>query len=493
MKFRLSKALWLGLFLAGFPLRPIPAAAQALCGSVANETLSWSTLAPMSSNNTYMGSAVIDNVIYAVGGTGASQLLSYNPSTNSWSTLLTLPEIAYGPAAGAINGILYFTGVPPGSVIPTPDGLYAYNPATNSLTSLANLSVPTEYAAAAVINNIFYVAGGDGGGYNNLQAYNPATNSWSTLAPMPTGIMNGGAAAIDGLMYVVGGATTGGSVSSLLQVYNPATNSWSILASMPVNLESFSVVTINEILYVLGGEEAPSTPVNTVEAYDPTSNTWTTLTASMPTARYGLTGDVVGNVIYEIGGWGNTFPFTLSVNEAAEFVCPPTATPTFTPTLTPTSTFTPSPTATPTFTQTMTQTPTATLTPTVTLTPTITNTPTLTSTPTNTTTPTATFTPTATYIPDFLAIPQNLFKPAQGPLVMQLSVPYSAGTVSLNVYNTAGEFIKSLVKLNLTQPTQMAVTWDGTNQEGDACASGVYLFYLNEPLERKSARVLLIH
>jgi flagellar hook assembly protein FlgD len=64
--------------------------------------------------------------------------------------------------------------------------------------------------------------------------------------------------------------------------------------------------------------------------------------------------------------------------------------------------------------------------------------------------------------------------------------------LSLRVYNTAGEAVKTLINENLPQPGQMAVTWDGTNQAGSPCASGVYMFYLTEPQEKKTARVLLV-
>lgn len=210
----------------------------------------------------------------------------------------------------------------------------------------------------------------------------------------------------------------------------------------------------------------------------------------------------------------NTFTWTQSFT--------PTPSPTKTLTPTPTSTFTntytltPSWTQTPVFSFTFTNTPTITFTPTNTLSPTqtftptlsptatfsptITNTPTITFTPTITDTPTITFTPTAT-VPfrDNFYINQNLFQPSQGPV--SITVDYSAypGPYSLRIYNTAGEFIRDLSKeannppyLSSTLPTQY-YQWDGKNYASHPCASGVYIFYLIEPFDRKIKKLLLVH
>ncbi len=173
-----------------------------------------------------------------------------------------------------------------------------------------------------------------------------------------------------------------------------------------------------------------------------------------------------------------------------------TNTPTKSPTQTPTSTFsntaTPSPTNSPTKSPTVTPTSSPTLTATQTPTLTITNTTTITSTPTNspTITPTLTFTPVPI---DIFYVDKNLFSPSTDKAVSIL-VSYNQypGEYNLRVYNTAGEHIKNLDSQYLKSPVNKFYTWDGTNKNGDACASGVYIFYLIEPYSRKVKRVLLV-
>ncbi len=149
------------------------------------------------------------------------------------------------------------------------------------------------------------------------------------------------------------------------------------------------------------------------------------------------------------------------------------------PTATPTSTFTftPTPTFTPLFTPTPTYTPTITYTPTVTFTPTI------------------TFTPTPT-IPniDTFYVSKNVYNPtSDSPVSIFVQYTKFPGSYDLWIYNSAGEHIKTLESTYLSAPVSQAYTWDGKNKYGDACASGVYIFYLVEPFERQYKRILLIH
>ncbi len=63
---------------------------------------------------------------------------------------------------------------------------------------------------------------------------------------------------------------------------------------------------------------------------------------------------------------------------------------------------------------------------------------------------------------------------------------------SLRIYNSAGEFIKNMDLNTKTTPISKAYSWDGTNYNGDKCASGVYILYLIEPYERHLKRLILV-
>jgi len=177
----------------------------------------------------------------------------------------------------------------------------------------------------------------------------------------------------------------------------------------------------------------------------------------------------------------------------------PTSTATLSPTFTPTDTRTATPSVTPTSSRTATSTRTATATRTPTFTRTQTSTPTITPTVTVTSTPTLTPTfdltpPGATPVDpcDFFLTNENLFHPSQAPLTILVGQCAYPGAYSLKVYNTAGEQVRTIDQGYLTGFWQRAYPWDGKNEKGEDCASGVYLIRLVGPKTTKLIRVLLV-
>jgi flagellar hook assembly protein FlgD len=130
-------------------------------------------------------------------------------------------------------------------------------------------------------------------------------------------------------------------------------------------------------------------------------------------------------------------------------------------------------TRTPTWTRTFTSTRTATPTPTITLTPTVTSTPGL-------------------GVLDVFYVAENLWSPAaQGPLSIYVEYPYSGGPFSLRVYNSAGEQVRTLFDKVPGVSVAESHQWDGKNEKGEDCASGVYLLVLTEPYDRKVRKIIL--
>jgi hypothetical protein len=143
---------------------------------------------------------------------------------------------------------------------------------------------------------------------------------------------------------------------------------------------------------------------------------------------------------------------------------------------------------------TRTATVTRTLTLTRTETSTRTETPTRTISPTPTATPTFDLTVVGTSVDpcDMFFTDQNLFHPPQGPLTILVGQCTYPGAFSLKVYNTAGEQVRTIDEGQLTGFWQRAYPWDGKNQKGEDCASGVYLLRLVGPKTTKVLRVLLV-
>ena len=184
-------------------------------------------------------------------------------------------------------------------------------------------------------------------------------------------------------------------------------------------------------------------------------------------------------------------------------------TPTGTPTLTASSTGTPTFTSTPTFSGTPTDTPSVTPSPTPTLNVgatltyvatllTVVNTPT--STPTRTPTPPPpTPTPTlptvigltATPTPNYpLYLDGNVFNPQQKQLGMDVRV-YQSGEVKLEVFNIAGQRVRSITDQSLQQGN-FRFYWDGLNDKGALVGNGVYYVVIQTPGGTKIQKVILL-
>jgi len=67
-----------------------------------------------------------------------------------------------------------------------------------------------------------------------------------------------------------------------------------------------------------------------------------------------------------------------------------------------------------------------------------------------------------------------------------------AGPVTIEVYNVAGKVVRTLLNTEFDAPTQETVTWDGSNDQGERCASGVYFYRINAPGYDESRKMVML-
>lgn len=182
--------------------------------------------------------------IYAVGGNDNSGFLNtaevYNPANNSWSTVAAVPTRRMSLAAAA-------AACPPGqsgTCVYAVGGLNSanysstvesYNPATNSWSPVASLpGARMDIAMAATTcppgqnGTCLYAVGGfnQNGNLGTVQSYNPASNLWTDLPPLPTPRSGAAAAAMPcpvgvagNCVYTSGGFT--GAFTGALEALDP--------------------------------------------------------------------------------------------------------------------------------------------------------------------------------------------------------------------------------------------------------------------------------
>lgn len=303
-----------------------------LCGAVSRVTVQdgpqaagetgsghWMTGAPAPTARTEVAVAVLDGLIYVVGGferpgswriwqsSVSTRVEAYDPATNRWSSKPDLPIGLHHAGAAAMDGALYvvggFTG--DGDTLWNPsDRVFRFDPAGDTWTERAPL--PTARGGLAVTafrGKLFAVSGYDG--QENpvaVEVYDPALDQWAAVSPLPTPRDHLAAVAIGETLYAIGGRVRLNYRENLstVEAYDAESNQWVPKADMPTPRSGIAAGVVNGWIYVFGGESGEGT-FHQNERYSARFNRWQTM-APMPTARHGLGAAAVDGYIYVLSG-----------------------------------------------------------------------------------------------------------------------------------------------------------------------------------------------
>ena len=266
-------------------------------------TNAWSTVASLPEAVTNATAFSVGGMIYVVGGVDSagspvSVTQVYDPATNSWSTGPAYP-LADSGLASASNGTLGFafggtgaSGVLGSNYLFSPS---AYCWSTEPMCgSVAFLPTARTALASAYLGGEAYSIGGRASGtvLGTVEAYNTTDNCWSTqasclpTAPLLTPAYWLTASAAGGLVYAMGGTLSDGSFTSVAESYNPASNTWSAAPSLLFSAGGLASAEANGLIYTAGGKTAGGY-ITSAEVYNPATNVWSQI-ASMPAPRAGL-------------------------------------------------------------------------------------------------------------------------------------------------------------------------------------------------------------
>lgn len=265
----------------------------------------WTIFAPM--NAARWGNGVVghNGLLYSVSGNGSTAHEVYNPVTNTWTTLASIPTANAYPGIAAWNGKVYVLGGAAGSTWLNTNQIYDI--ATNTWSAGAVIPTNCMGGAAVAYNGKIYLAGGwNNANLNILQIYDIATNTWTTGANAPTARNEGAAGLIGNTMYVFGGYVS--APVNTLEAYNITTNTWQARTGMNTARYIFAGASDGSLLHAAGG--FPNT--GTYETYDPGTNLWTTR-PSLTQARYRVAGGVANSCFFVVGGFNGSI--TVATNE----------------------------------------------------------------------------------------------------------------------------------------------------------------------------------
>ena len=135
----------------------------------------------------------------------------------AWIALAPAGDPRQEVGAAELNGKIYIVGG-----LPSTNRVQEYDPATNTWRIVASLPIAVDHPGATSLGGKLYVMGGNtaNGSTNALFEYDPATDQWTPRPSMPTARNALGSVAISGKIYAVGGAGTG-VTGRELEVYDP--------------------------------------------------------------------------------------------------------------------------------------------------------------------------------------------------------------------------------------------------------------------------------
>jgi N-acetylneuraminic acid mutarotase len=247
--------------------------------------LQWTRIADLPGDQHIACAAVIDGLVYMVGGQGPdgppayNKMRIYNPATNSWSEGPPMPTRRYLPGAGVIewNGHEELYVVGGYSCYAGLSTVERYIPSQGIWESVASVAEPRGHGImTAVVNNDLYAMGGfynNGICYATNQMYDRQNNVWIQKAPLPRAMQIGLPAVWGGKIYIFGGNDGSRSLTNTI-IYDPTGNSWSEGATMPRYRGFTRAAALGNYIYLIGGAEGGS---KIIDVYDPINNSWSTI------------------------------------------------------------------------------------------------------------------------------------------------------------------------------------------------------------------------
>lgn len=249
-------------------------------------TRTWSTVAQRPIHGDHHAAEVLNGKLYLIGGLTefrgltepAGRVQVYDPATNRWSFAADLPWKGGSVSTAVIGGRIYAAG----GIVNSKPGQHAgtgsttqvarYDPATNRWTMLASMPRAANHTAAGTDGTRLFVFGGRGGindlgnGFATVQRYEPATNRWISsdsspfLRPLPIGRGGMGKAVFrNGEFFVFGGETLNGPGATSQRVYNrvdifrPSTGTWRLGRAIPTAVHGTYPTLYSGKIYLPGG------------------------------------------------------------------------------------------------------------------------------------------------------------------------------------------------------------------------------------------------
>ncbi|XP_054734550.1 kelch-like ECH-associated protein 1B [Anastrepha obliqua] len=240
----------------------------------------WTTLPNLRIPRSGLGAAFLKGTFYAVGGRNNSIGSSYdsdwvdryNAATEQWRACapMTVPRHRVGVAV--MDELMYAVGGSAGSEYH--NSVEYYDPDQDRWTLVQPMHEKRLGVGVVVVNRLLYAIGGFNGTdrLTTVECYHPENNEWTFVQPMQYERSGAGVAAINQYIYVVGGFD-GTRQLATVERYDTENQIWESVASVRIARSALSLTSLDGKLYAIGGFDGTNF-LSIVEVYDPKTNTW---------------------------------------------------------------------------------------------------------------------------------------------------------------------------------------------------------------------------
>jgi N-acetylneuraminic acid mutarotase len=229
----------------------------------------WLTgFAPMPQTRWFCGCAALDGKIYVIGGTSGCcqecRVDRFDPATNHWDTVASLPWLRQGLGACSIQGLVYAVGGFAGSQgseeysrkVATflPDG------GAGDWTEIDSLNTPRASFGIDTVGGVIYVAGGVFfNALSQAEYYASCPEGWNPVQRAMNSA-RGGLACVgyDRYLCAVGG-TDGNSYFGSVEVLDCSTGMWTEVEPLNTPRAYLSAAIVGNDIIVIGGRSQQGT------------------------------------------------------------------------------------------------------------------------------------------------------------------------------------------------------------------------------------------
>jgi len=234
----------------------------------------WKHMPQMSRCRGRLGVAVLNGMLYALGGFDCAVRLNsaerFDPKTNKWETVASMLFCRSAPACSAMNGRLYVSGGYNGESCL--NSCERYDPVRDVWEEVPSMQRSRSAAAAVCFAGKMFVTGGCDvvQFFNSVEVFDG--KKWTEFPPMIHNRCRHGSLVFQGKLWVVGGYN--GRFLQTCEQYSFATQQWTPMTQeMNVRRARVGVASSGNKLYAIGGYDG-MTNLSSIEIYNPEEGTW---------------------------------------------------------------------------------------------------------------------------------------------------------------------------------------------------------------------------